>query len=72
MYSNLKAEMARRGLTSKDLALKIEMPFTTLYKKLRGDNDFCLKETKKIIQELGKDEQGNDYTCEYLFNTTEQ
>ncbi len=67
MYNNLKAEMARRGLMYKDLALKIEMPFTTFYKKLRGETDFTVSETKKIIRELGKDSNGNDFTVEHLF-----
>lgn len=67
MYNNLKAEMARRGLTSKDLALKIEMPFNTLYKKLRGDTDFNIMESKKIINELRKEADGHDLTVEHLF-----
>ena len=67
MYNNLRAEMARRGLTSKDLALMIEMPFTTFYKKFQGKTEFTVSETKKIIFALGPDENGEMFTVEHLF-----
>lgn len=67
MYNNLKAELTRKGLTSKDLAFEIGMPIYTLYQKLRGKSDFTISETKKIIDALGPNKDGHYFTVEQLF-----
>lgn len=52
MYPNLKAEMARIGITAMELAEKIKMPYSTLVPKLNGRYDFTLTEAKQIKETL--------------------
>ena len=64
MYSNLKAEMIRKGMNVQELSEIIDIGMATLYAKLRGERSFSLEETLKI-----KDALGVDMTIEELFVT---
>lgn len=55
MYPNLKAEMARRGLTALEFAKLLDMHYNTLTSKLRGDKPFTYNETLKVKKALGVD-----------------
>ena len=65
MYPNFKAELARRGLTLKDLSPRVDIRYETLCKKCRGDADFTIIEIYKILnffkmtfEEIFKKDQG--------------
>lgn len=62
MYPNLKAEMARKGITAKQLAELIEVTPSTFSLKMLGKYDFTLAEAVKI-----KDALGVDIPLEVLF-----
>lgn len=62
---NLKAEMARRNLTSKDLAMLIDMRPATFRKKIQGHSDFTIPEAQAIKKVL------NDLPLDYLFEKGE-
>lgn len=55
MYPNLRAEMARKGLTALEFAKLLDMPYNSLTNKLRGDRPFTYKETLRIKEALGVD-----------------
>lgn len=55
MFPNLKAEMARKGLTVVELAKMSGMPYTTLSPKIRGERPLTYKETLRIKEALGVD-----------------
>ena len=61
MYQNLKAEMARRNLNSKEFAEKIKMKHSTFLSRLRGNVDFTLPEALRIKEFF------NGLAIEYLF-----
>lgn len=63
---NLRAEMARRELTAEKLANMINMPVSTLYKKLQGHFDFTIPEAFAISKAL------DGLQVEYLFEKGEQ
>ena len=48
MYSNLKAEMARKDITIKEIAEKMEKQPNTISAKITGKTDFTLSECLKI------------------------
>jgi hypothetical protein len=48
MYKNLKTEMKRKGLTEKEIAMKIGMAKETFSRKLNGKQNFWLEEAKAI------------------------
>lgn len=55
MYNNLKAEIARKGMTVKDFAEAVDMKQSTFAQKYRGNVDFTLPEAmriKKFLNEL--------------------
>lgn len=62
MYPNLKAEMARKGITAKQLAEMIGVTQSTFSLKMRGEYDFTFAEAVKI-----KDILGVDIPLEVLF-----
>jgi DNA-binding XRE family transcriptional regulator len=62
MYRNLLAEMARRGVSKKDLAEFLNMRYPTIVDKTNGKSRFFLDEAFKI-----KDEFFPDCDIEYLF-----
>lgn len=55
MYPNLNAEMARLGITRKELAQKINMAEATLSFKMNGKTKFTFDEILKIKEMLGVD-----------------
>ena len=48
MYSNLRAEMARKNLSVKDIATVIQRTEKTARDKISGKRDFTYNETCKI------------------------
>lgn len=55
MYRNLCAEMARNGVTRKDLSQVLGCTVGTVGQKLTGKSDFNFAEAKKIKRYLGVD-----------------
>lgn len=53
MYPNLKAEMARLGLTGLELAKRIDINNTTFSQKLNCKSEFTMAEAKRIKKALG-------------------
>jgi transcriptional regulator with XRE-family HTH domain len=66
MYKNLKAEIARAGLTNSEMEDIIGVKYATLWRLLNGKRQFRLGEMMAIKSEL---EERNDatYTLDYLF-----
>ena len=66
MYRNLKAEIARAGMTNPEMADAIGVKYGTLWRLLKGKRQFRLGEMTAIQSEL---EERNDatYTLDYLF-----
>lgn len=66
MYKNLKAEIARAGLTNPEMAVAIGMKYGTMWRLMNGKQQFRLCEMMAIQSEL---EERNDtnYTLDYLF-----
>lgn len=66
MYKNLKAEIARAGLTKSDVADAIGVKYPTLWRLLNGKRQWRLVEMMALQSEL---EGRNDatYTLDYLF-----
>lgn len=66
MYNNLKAEIARAGLTNSEMADSIGVKYTTLWRLLNGKRQWRLGEMMAIQSEL---EVCNDaaYSLDYLF-----
>ena len=48
MYPNVKAEMARQGLTQEPIARELKITVPTLSQKLSGKYPITLNEAKKI------------------------
>ena len=55
MYSNVKAELARRNLTIVDLSNMTGIRYQTLVDKINGKFPMTLDEAKKIKEALGVD-----------------
>ncbi len=53
MYSNVKAELARRNLTIVDLSRMTGIRYQTLADKINGKFPLTLDEAKKIKSSLG-------------------
>lgn len=66
MYKNLKAEIARAGLTSSEMADAIGVKYGTLWRLLSGKRQFKLGEMMTIQSEL-EGRNGTSYTLDYLF-----
>lgn len=66
MYKNLKAEIARSGLTNAEMADAIGVKYATLWRLLSGKRQWRLGEMMAIKSEL---EVCNDatYSLDYLF-----
>lgn len=64
MYSNLRAEMARKGIKVKDLAELLGVRRTTVSDKINGKYRFYYDEAKKI-----KETFFPDLDLEYLFDS---
>jgi antitoxin component HigA of HigAB toxin-antitoxin module len=55
MYSNVKAELARRNMTVVDLSNMTGIRYQTLVDKINGKYKLTLDEAKKIKEALGVD-----------------
>lgn len=55
MYPNLRAEIARKGMTVSELGQKIGMARTTIYDKYSGRTDFTLAEAVAVRTALNVD-----------------
>lgn len=66
MYKNLKAEIARSGLTNLGMADAIGVKYGTLWRLLSGKRQFRLGEMVAIQSEL-EGRNGTTYTLDYLF-----
>lgn len=66
MFKNLKAEVARAGLTNSEVADAIGVKYTTSWRLLSGKRQWRLGEMMALQSEL---EERNDatYTLDYLF-----
>lgn len=64
MYSNLRAEMARRNITGQEMAEKIGITNGTFSLKFNGKSEFTLDEALKIKNVLE-----TDLSVEELFAT---
>lgn len=66
MYNNLKAEIARAGLTNSEMEYVIGVKYATVWRLLNGKRQWRLCEMLAIQSEL---EERNDatYTLDYLF-----
>lgn len=50
-----KAQMVLAGITSKELAAKLDMNESTLYRKINADGNFTREEISKIVAVLQMD-----------------
>nr|DAZ12913.1 MAG TPA: SOS-response transcriptional repressor [Caudoviricetes sp.] len=66
MYKNLKAEIARAGMTSGDIAESIGKSVPTVFRLLSGKQPFRLGEMMALQSEL-EERNGAAYTLDYLF-----
>ncbi len=55
VYPNLRAEIARRGLTLENLCEKLNVTICTLSQKLNGKSPITLDEAKKLKKAVGTD-----------------
>ncbi len=66
MYKNLKAEIARAGLTNSEMADALGVKYTTTWRLLNGKRQWRLGEMVAIQSEL-EGRNGAAYTLDYLF-----
>lgn len=66
MYKNLKAEIARAGMTNGDIAESIGKSAPTVFRLLSGKQPFRLGEMMAFQSEL-EERNGAAYTLDYLF-----
>lgn len=67
MFPNLRAEMARGGWKTRELAKKIGISTSALQLKLKGEREFKLREMVEILAALGC----SDMTLDWLFERAE-
>lgn len=70
MYKNLKAEIARAGLTNPEMAGAIGMKYGTMWRLMNGKQQFRLGEMMAIQSEL-EERNHTTYTLDYLFEDGE-
>ena len=66
MYKNLKAEIARAGMSNTEMASAVGMKYMTLWRLLNGKRPWRLGEMVAIQSEL-EERNGAAYTLDYLF-----
>lgn len=66
MYKNLRAEIARAGMTKEDIAESIGKSVATVFRILSGKQQFRLGEMVAIRSEL-EERNHTAYTLDYLF-----
>ena len=62
MYTNLKRELSKKGITNKDLAEFLKVDVKTVQNRLSGQCDWGLKEILQIMKFLFP-----EYRLEWLF-----
>jgi lambda repressor-like predicted transcriptional regulator len=67
MFENLKAEMARKGITIMDISRDLDFVYETLRNKFNGKTDWLRSEMIMI-----RDKYFPDKTLEYLFQKNEK
>ncbi|MED4206563.1 XRE family transcriptional regulator [Neobacillus mesonae] len=67
MLNNLKAELSRKGLTARDVALFLKKRDATIYDKMNGHYSFSFEEALSI-----RDRFFPEFTLEYLFKKENQ
>ena len=65
-YSNLKAEMARKGITGETMSQFLNIHRNSFYNKVSGDSSFSVNEAMKIQTQFFP-----DLDLDYLFSTEE-
>ena len=65
MVSNIKAEVARYGLTLEKVAAELGMSTVSLSNKINGKAPWSLHEAKTLVEFFNS--QGSSYTIETLF-----
>lgn len=71
MFKNLKAEMAREGLSGNRIAKAIGITGRSYSNKMLCNSEFTRSEMLKI-QKIFKDQFGRDFSLEYLFELSEE
>lgn len=66
MYRNLEAELARNGITRKEIAKIIGCSTSTVSQKMSGKSSFTMPEARALQKVLGIDKP-----IDYLFATNE-
>ena len=66
MYKNLKAEIARAGMSNTEIADAVGMRYATMWRLLNGKQPFRLSQMTAIQSEL-EERNGTTYTLDYLF-----
>ena len=66
MYKNLKAEIARAGMSNTEIADAVGMRYATMWRLLNGKQPFRLSQMTAIQYEL-EERNGTTYTLDYLF-----
>ena len=64
MFTNLKGELSKKGITNKDLAELLGVDVKTIQNRLSGKCDWTLKEVIQITKFLFP-----EYRLEWLFAT---
>ena len=67
LYPNLMAELARAGISLTKLAALMGMTRNNLYNKVNGLTNFTLKDITLIQEILRANENGGDFSLDYLF-----
>ena len=70
MFKNLKAEVARAGLTNSEVADAIGVKYPTLWRLLNGKRQWRLGEMMALQSEL-EGRSNATYTLDYLFGGDE-
>nr|DAF35454.1 MAG TPA: helix-turn-helix domain protein [Caudoviricetes sp.] len=70
MYKNLKAEIARAGLTNSEMAEALGVKYATVWRLLNGKRQFRLGEMMALQSEL-EGRNSATYTLDYLFGDGE-
>jgi len=67
LFATLKAEMARKGLKSSDIANTLHISTKSAYNKINGITEFTLKETIRI-----RNKHFPGMTIDFLFSNEKQ
>ncbi len=67
MLGNLEAELARNGISKKDVAMVIGKSYTSTTQKIKGDYPFTYEEAATIQKQLFP-----SLDIKYLFQKTEK